>query len=170
MIFRPAGWTAGIGDMRDLKTRGIPSLDRALTILEVLAHSRRGQSLADLARRFSVPKSSLHCALLTLERRGYLERDVTTRRYVFGLRLFSLVNSAISQVKVKEAALPILHSLMDQTQMTIHMAILDQGEAVLVNKIEPPGLFRLATWIGKRMDIHCTGVGSTLSESQLVSA
>jgi len=148
--------------MRDLKTHGVPSLDRALTVLEMLAHSRRGQSLADLARRMSAPKSTLHCVLLTLERRGYLERDETSHRYVFGLKLFSLVNSAISQVKVNEVALPVLHSLMEQTQMTIHMAILDQGEAVLVNKIEPPRLLRLATWIGKRMDIHCTGVGKAL--------
>jgi len=148
--------------MRDLKTHGVPSLDRALTVLEMLAHSRRGQSLADLARRMSAPKSTLHCVLLTLERRGYLERDETSHRYVFGLKLFSLVNSAISQVKVNEVALPVLHSLMEQTRMTIHMAILDQGEAVLVNKIEPPGLLRLATWIGKRMDVHCTGVGKAL--------
>lgn len=148
--------------MRELKTHGVPSLDRALAILELLGHSHRGQGLADLARRLSVPKSSLHCVLLTLERRGYLEREDITRRYVFGLKLFSLVNSAISQVKIREVALPILHSMVDQTRLTIHLAILDQGEAVLVNKVEPPGLLRLATWIGKRMDLHCTGVGKAL--------
>lgn len=42
------------------------------------------------------------------------------------------------------------------------MAILEQNEGVLVEKIEPPGLFKLATWIGKRMEVHCTGVGKAL--------
>lgn len=148
--------------MRNLKTRDVPSLDRALAIFEILAHSRRGNSLAELARRLFVPKSSLHCVLLTLERRGYIERSETTHRYVLGLKLFSLVNSAINQLTVNEAALPVLRSLMNQTHLTVHMGILDQGEVVLVNKIDPPGLFRLATWIGKRMEIHCTGVGKAL--------
>jgi DNA-binding IclR family transcriptional regulator len=33
---------------------------------------------------------------------------------------------------------------------------------VLVEKVEPPGVFKLATWLGKRMDLHCTSVGKAL--------
>lgn len=148
--------------MRDLKTEGVPSLERAFAALETLAQSRRGQSLADLARRISMPKSSLHCVLLTLERKGYVERDRNTYRYVIGPRLFSLAHLGINQSSVKEAALPVLHSVMQETKLTVHMAIQDGAEAVLIEKIEPPGLLRLATWVGKRMEIHCTGVGKAI--------
>jgi DNA-binding IclR family transcriptional regulator len=51
---------------------------------------------------------------------------------------------------------------MESTSLTVHMAILEQHEAVIVEKIEPPGMVKLPTWVGKRMDLHCTGVGKAL--------
>jgi DNA-binding IclR family transcriptional regulator len=33
---------------------------------------------------------------------------------------------------------------------------------VLIAKVEPPGLLGLASWIGRRMDVHCTAVGKAL--------
>jgi len=42
------------------------------------------------------------------------------------------------------------------------MAIFEQNEAVIIDKVEPPGLVKVSTWIGKRMDMHCTGVGKAM--------
>jgi DNA-binding IclR family transcriptional regulator len=46
--------------------------------------------------------------------------------------------------------------------MTVHMAILDRDEVVVVGKVEPPGGHRVATWVGKRVDPHCTSLGKCL--------
>lgn len=81
---------------------------------------------------------------------------------MFGLQLFSLANMAVSGLRLHEEAGPYLRELVKQTGLTVHMAILEHREAVLVSKSEPPGIFRLATWIGKRMDLHCTGLGKAL--------
>jgi DNA-binding IclR family transcriptional regulator len=145
-----------------LKTQSVPALERSLTILEMLAKSRRGLGLSELARNLQVPKSSMHCLLLTLERRGYLHRHKHTHRYLFGLKLFSLANMALAKIELREQAAPLLRTLMESTGLTVHMAILDQDGVVLVDKVEPPSIFKLATWIGKRMDAHCTGVGKAL--------
>ncbi|MCS6806830.1 MAG: IclR family transcriptional regulator, partial [Blastocatellia bacterium] len=51
---------------------------------------------------------------------------------------------------------------MEQTKLTTHLAILEQGEAVYVEKVEAPGLVKIDTWVGRRMDINCTGVGKAL--------
>lgn len=148
--------------MASLKTQSVPALDRALTILEVLAESKKGLSLSQLTRSLGWPKSSTHCLLLTLERRGYLHRNEQTGQYMFGLKLFGLANIALSGIELREQAAPFLQALMERTRLTVHMAILERDEAVLIDKVEPPGLFKLATWIGKRMDVHCTGVGKAL--------
>lgn len=148
--------------MAAIRTQSVPSLDRALTLLELLANSKTGLSLPDLVLKTELPKSSIHCLLVTLERRGYLHRNRRTGRYVFGLQLFSLANTAISGLKLHDEAAPFLRSLVRATGLTVHMAILENREAVLVSKLEPPGIFRLATWIGKRMDLHCTGLGKAL--------
>jgi DNA-binding IclR family transcriptional regulator len=144
------------------KTPSAPSLERGLSVMELLANSRNGLPLADLARQLALPKSSVHCLLLTLERRGYLHRNERTNRYLFGLRLFSLANMALSGLEVRERAAPFLHKLAEKTRLTVHLAIPEQNEAVLLDKVEPLGAIRLATWLGKRMDVHCTALGKAL--------
>ncbi|MGA8153711.1 MAG: IclR family transcriptional regulator [Terriglobales bacterium] len=42
------------------------------------------------------------------------------------------------------------------------MAVLERDEAVIIEKVEAPGLVRLASWIGRRLDANCTGVGKVL--------
>jgi DNA-binding IclR family transcriptional regulator len=159
---RPLDWTCEGITMADIKTPSVPAVERALSIMELLAFVRHGLTLPELSRRLELPKSSAHCLLVTLERRGYLHRNEQTNRYLFGRKLFGLANTALTGLKLREQAAPLLRALMRETRLTVHMAILEQGEAVLVEKIEPPGLMRLATWVGKRMDLHATAVGKAL--------
>jgi DNA-binding IclR family transcriptional regulator len=144
------------------RTRSAPAVDRALSILEMLATTGHGLTLPDLARRLDLPKSSVHCLLLTLERRGYLIRNECTGRYLFGLRLFGLAKLALCRIGLRERAAPFLRELMRRTHLTVHMAILEQDEAVVVEKFEPPGMLQLASFVGKRMELHCSGVGKAL--------
>jgi DNA-binding IclR family transcriptional regulator len=145
-----------------LATQSVPALEKALSILEMLAASRAGLSLPEIVKRSGLPKSSVHCILVTLQRQEYLYRNETTGRYMFGLKLFSLANMALSGLKLREQAVPYLYSLTQQTHLTTHMAILEQNEAVLVAKVTGPLASRLATWLGKRMEVHCTGLGKAL--------
>jgi DNA-binding IclR family transcriptional regulator len=146
-----------------LATQSVPALEKALSILEMLAGSRAGFSLAEIVKRSGLPKSSVHCILLTLQRQGYLYRNESTGRYLFSLKLFSLANMALSSLRLREQAAPHLHALMRETRLTAHMAILEQNEAVLVAKVEGPAVSRMATWLGKRMELHCTGLGKALA-------
>jgi DNA-binding IclR family transcriptional regulator len=143
-------------------TPSVPSAERTLAILESLSVAKTGLTLPELSRRLGLPKSSTHCLLLTLERHGYLIRNQRTHRYMFGLKLFSLANLALNGIKLREQAAPFLHALMQRCGATVHMAILEHDEAVIVEKVEPPGGTRLATWVGKRLDLHCSGVGKAL--------
>ena len=143
-------------------TQSVPSLDKALSILEMIASSHSGLSLPDLVKKSGLPKSSVHCILVTMQRREYLHRNENTGRYMFGLKLFSLGNMALSGLQLREQAEPCLFALMQQTRLTTHMAILEQDEAVLIAKVSGPSIFSLATWIGKRMDVHCTALGKAL--------
>jgi len=144
------------------RTRSVRSLERALSILEILVHFPDGLTLAQIARKLRVPKSSLHCILLTFQRCGYLSRDEQTRRYRFELKVLSLADAALSGLILRDRAAPHLYNLMRDTGLTVHMAVLERFDVILVSKVEPPGLLRLATWVGKHMEAHCTGVGKAL--------
>jgi DNA-binding IclR family transcriptional regulator len=145
-----------------MKTPSVPSLERGLAVLELLGNSRAGLTLPEIARELGLPKSSVHCLLVTLERHRYLHRNERSSRYMFGSRLFSLANTSLSGLQVRQVAAPHMHALMERTTLTTHLAILERNEAVLVEKVEPPGVFKLATWLGKRMDLHCTSLGKAL--------
>ena len=143
-------------------TASVSSVDRALTFLETLAKSNRGMTLADIARKLRLPKSSAHCILLTLERRGYIYRVPSTHRYLFGMRLLNLAQEALGRLELRARASAPLRRLLEKTHMTVHMAIYEDGEAVLVEKLEPHTAVKMASHIGRRLDLHCTGVGKAL--------
>jgi DNA-binding IclR family transcriptional regulator len=148
--------------MPALKTRTVPSLDKALCILELLTHSRAGLTLPDLVQQSGLAKSSVHYLLVTLERRGYVHRNGRAGRYLLGTKLFGLANSALRGLALRQKTAPLLASLRLKTGLTVHMGILEGSETVLISKHEGHNSRPLATWLGKRMEMHCTGVGKAL--------
>ncbi len=140
----------------------VPSVTRALNILELLAQSQRGLTLSDISRRLGLPKSSTHVLIRTLETAGYLRGSKANGKFCFGLKLISLSNMALENLDLREQARPFLLGLMARTGLTVHLAILEGAEAVIIEKIEAPGLLRLATWVGRRLDANSSGVGKAL--------
>lgn len=145
------------------KTGPVPALERALSILEKLARSRQGLTLSQLSRYLELPKSSVHCLLLTFERCGYLNRDSHSGRFRLGLRICDLASAALRNVGLRDLAAPLLRQLQERTGLTVHLAILERGQAVIVEKCEPPGSSQVPTWLGKCMDLHCTALGKALA-------
>lgn len=140
----------------------VPAVERALAVLEILAESKRGFSISEMARRLKAPKSSIHLIVTTLERRGYLLKNQQSRRYFIGLKLVSVARLALDSFELRQQAMPFLLSLAAKTGLTVHMAVLEGNEAVLIERIESPGLVKLNTWIGQRMHVNCTALGKAL--------
>lgn len=144
------------------KTKSVPALERALAILELLARSHSGLTFSQISRKLDFPKSSIYCLLLTFEREGYLRRIPSTGKYLCGMKLVSIANMALDGIVLREQATLFLRALLERTGLTVHMAVLERGEATLIAKAGVPGAPRVATWIGKRLDLHCTSLGKCL--------
>lgn len=151
----------------DVKTKSVPSLEKAMAILEELAKSQNGLSIGELARSLSLPKSSTYGILLTLERLGYLHRVDNTGRFMFGMKIFTLANMAMIGLNLRKLAASHLRTLMLQTNLTVHLAILERNEVVIIEKVESPYTPKVETWVGKRMGIHCTAAGKSLISNWL---
>lgn len=144
------------------KTQSVPALERALNILECLANSQHGVTHSQLTRRLQLPRSTCHALLLTFERCGYMERDNETGRYRLGFKLYTVANKALSGIRLRDQAAPILHQLGWETGLTVHLAVFVENEVVLIAKIGTPGTPKIATWVGKRLGLHCTALGKAL--------
>jgi len=145
-----------------VKTTSAPAVERALDILELLSSSKAGLTLSDLSSSLDVHKSSVHYLLDTLLRRGYVHRNEVTKRLLLGLKILTLSDAALAGVELRRHAAVHLRRLMEKSGLTVHLAVLEGDEAVLVDKLEPAGAARVSTWVGKRMDLHSSAVGKAI--------
>lgn len=137
-------------------------LDRAFSILNVLAASGHDASLVELARLVNLHKSTVHRLVMILESYRMVERDPQTGRYHLGLRLFELGTIAIGSFNVRERARPHLERVVFEVDETVHLCVLDAGEVLYLEKIEPSRSVRMACRVGKRNPAHCTAVGKAM--------
>lgn len=138
------------------------AVERALNILEAIAERGSGLTNAELSRKLKIPKSSASYILRALERRGYLRRERLSGKYRLGLKVVSLSRGVLSGVDIRELARPVMRQLVERCQLTSHLAVLDEGRAVYVDKVEAPGFIKMDTWVGRRMEAHATAVGKSL--------
>jgi DNA-binding IclR family transcriptional regulator len=138
------------------------SVERALSIFELVAQRSGGFTNSEISRRLEIPKSSASYILRVLDQRGYLQRDTDSGKYRLGLKLLGLAQSAMTGIDVREASMPVLAELVEQTRLNAHLAILDRGEVVYVAKAEAPGFIKVDTWVGRRNDAHSTSMGKAI--------
>lgn len=148
------------------KGRGSPYrvqvLERALAILETLAGEESEPTLIELSERLGLHKSTVHRLLVVLEQYRLVERNQHGGGYRLGLKLFELGSKAVARLDLRERARPYLEQLVYETGETAHLCILDHGEALCLEKVEPPRSVRVPTNIGQRHPAHCTAVGKAL--------
>lgn len=148
------------------------SIDKALSILELLSRSPQGMRMIDISRGLELPKSSTHVALEALRRRGYVERD-GAGAYRLGLKLFETANRMLSQLDVRQVARPWLEALTRRTGLTSHLAALDGSDVVYLDRVDGPGFVKFDTYVGKRARLDLTAVGraiaSTFSDERLAT-
>ncbi len=152
--------------MSDSETKPSPYrvqvLDRALAIIDTLAGEGPDASLMDLSEKLHLHKSTVHRLLMILQRHRIVERQPRTGRYQLGLRLFELGSVAIARFNIRERARMHLRRLVLEVDETVHLCVLDSGEVLYVDKIEPSRSVRMASRIGRRNGVHCSAVGKVM--------
>ena len=139
------------------------TVERTLSILETVAQSTGGLTNSDISRRLKMPKSSASYVLRILENRGYLTREINSGKYRLGLKLMGLTRESATHTDIREVAKPIMESFVKRHKLSTHLAVLDNGRAVYVEKVENPNSFiKMDIWIGHRLPIHSTAIGKVL--------
>jgi DNA-binding IclR family transcriptional regulator len=144
------------------KTPSLPSVQRALDVLDHISSSYHGLTLAQLTRSLGFPRSTMHCLLLTLERLGYIQRSSPRGPYLCGPRLLELSSKTLAGSSLREIGMPVLRSLMQRTKLVTHMAMLDRHQVKIIAQIAPLDAL-LTTSIGQHLDMHCTALGKAIA-------
>jgi DNA-binding IclR family transcriptional regulator len=147
--------------MRDPGGEGAPSVaDRVFVVLECCAASNRPLTLVDLVDRTGLPKTTLHRVCWKLVKLGMLEHS--DLGFEIGTKLFALggMNPLLRRLRV--AAMPLMHTLVQRTGMATNLAVLADDRALIVEEVygrQTPPMRRM---VGGGLPLTATAVGKAL--------
>src|SRR5574340_1135244 len=138
---------------------GVQSVERAFDVLEIMATAGGSIGLSELAEAAGLPLPTIHRLTRTLVARGSV-RQLPSRRYALGQKMIRLGESATQLIGAWSR--PHLAELVKATGETANMAVLDGTAAVYVAQVPSEHAMRMFTEVGRRVYLHCTGVGKAL--------
>ena len=109
-----------------------PAVQKAFQILNVVAESKKGLGLSELAHMLGFSKSSTHGLIQALVMTGSLEEDPQKRKYYLGPTLVELAFRSWNYLRVTERAQPMLEELRDRIGETIFLGVLSKSRGVIV--------------------------------------
>jgi IclR family KDG regulon transcriptional repressor len=144
----------------------VPALTRALDILELFLKDGHPRSIPEITRELQLPRSTVHDLIKTLADRSYLNViESSPRRYSPGLRLFQLGSLYRSGVDPQRLSQQVAAEVANRCDETVHVAILDNLDAVYIAKADTSQAVRLVSSIGAILPANCTAGGKVLLSS-----
>jgi IclR family KDG regulon transcriptional repressor len=140
-------------------------VERAVDLLATFSAAEPELSLTQLSSRLNLSVSTAYRLLVTLEDRGYVERNPQTGSYSLGVACLDLGTVFLSKVDMRDRVLPLLEHLRGECRETVHLAIIDrdQMQVIYLDKLEgllPIGM--MGSRVGGRAPAYCTGLGKCL--------
>ncbi len=141
----------------------IKSLVKALNIIKLFTPAKSEWRVKEIVEALGYHKSSVQRLVTTLATEGFLEKTRPKGSFFkLGPMLLMLGNVASQSTDLRRVARPFLRKLVEQTQETSHLCVVDQSTCYYLDKIDSQQAIRLSTYVGQRLNLHCSGVGKAL--------
>ncbi len=139
----------------------VPSVDRAVALLDVLAEADESVALADLQRRTGFPKSSLHGLLHTLTQLGLIYRN-DEQRYSLGSKCLQWADAYAHQTRVIQAFNEATRSLAALQEETVMLAVLQKANVQYLGCREGNRSLAVKFRVGGSFPAACTSTGKAI--------
>ncbi|WP_407494073.1 IclR family transcriptional regulator [Pseudooceanicola sp. MF1-13] len=143
-------------------TTAVQSVDRALTLLELISKDPEGSRLSDLARTAGLAASTTHRLLTALEQRGFAQVDASTGRWHVGRAAHSVGATWGKTRTLLAPATPFLRRLRDATRETANLGIIENGRVITIAQAESREIMRAISPPGGSAPIFCSGMGKAI--------
>jgi DNA-binding IclR family transcriptional regulator len=175
-----AGLSAGVSTPGSEATNGdsqsgglVQSVDRALSILEVLA--RDGEAgVTEIAADLGVHKSTAFRLLATLEAHRLVEQDGERGRYRLGVGNLRLAGATTARLDLVQEARPVCRQLASETGETVNITVRAETSALYLDQVAGSSALQSHNWVGQHIPLHATSNGkvllSELEDAQLKKA
>jgi DNA-binding IclR family transcriptional regulator len=140
---------------------GVQSVDRALTILEVLSRVPEA-GVTEIAAELGVHKSTAFRLVTTLEAHRLVEQTSDRGRYRLGLGLLRLAGATTARLDLVQEARPVCRQLAADTGETVNVAVLSDSSALYLDQVAGSSALQPHNWVGQHIPLHATSNGKVL--------
>ncbi|KAB0668839.1 IclR family transcriptional regulator [Oryzomonas sagensis] len=137
----------------------IQSVTNALDLLEQFQSGGGELSFNHLVDSMHLSEDKVLRLLTTLEKRNYIEKDMTTGRCRLGLQALRLGQSAIRHMGLLRHARPVLESQVHQHNETTYIAVLRDSFSICLDAVESSQPVRVVPRLGACLPTYCTAGG-----------
>ena len=140
---------------------GVAAVDRAFAILSAFNIEQDCLSLAEIARRTGLYKSTILRLIASLEKAGFVRR-LSDGRYSVGpepLRLSQLYQTSF---RLRDVIHPLLESITEESGETSSFYVLENGSRVVLFRVEPKRAVRVSVLEGARFPLQAGASGKIL--------
>lgn len=151
-----------LGHEHALARENVPdrSVARVSAVLGAFDAEHVELRVSDISRRTGLPKSTTSRLVRELVDYGFLERVGANLQ--FGIRMFEYGELADRHHGLRATALPFMADLRETTRQTVHLAVLDELDAVYVERLNSKDGPRMPSRAGGRLPAHTSAVGKAL--------
>jgi DNA-binding IclR family transcriptional regulator len=140
---------------------GVQSVDRAVSVLEILARSG-GAGVSEVAADIGVHKSTAFRLLSALEDRGLVEQATDRGKYQLGFGILRLASAIPGRLDLVRQARPVLDELAIRFGETVNLAVIRSQYAVNLDQARSAAAVAAQNWIGQLTPLHATSSGKIL--------
>jgi DNA-binding IclR family transcriptional regulator len=144
----------------DASRPGIQVIARAANILRALEDEPAGLSLGEIARKVSLPRSTVQRIVAALADEQLVIAATPTSRVKLGPTLVRLATSA--NVDIGQIITPSIQQLSRELRETVDASILKGDSAVFIDQALGSHRLRAVSAIGESFPLHCTANGKAL--------
>lgn len=140
----------------------LSTLRRGLEILGLFLDTNTRWDTTRIAKHLGLTKSTTYKYIQTLERAGFLVRELDGSTLRLGPRVLELEQSARNPFHVVDLAYPVLEDLVAQTNESALLAGRMGNKAVCLGKVESRHSLKLSYRLGETYPLHAGGTAQVL--------
>src|SRR3954468_22232190 len=139
----------------------VQSVDRALTILELLA--RDGEAgVTEIAADLGGHKSTASRLLATLENHRLVEQVGDRGRYRLGIGNLRLAGATTARLDLVTESRPVCRQLAADTGETVNITVRSETSALYLDQVAGSSAVQSHNWVGQHIPLHATSNGKVL--------
>ena len=135
----------------------VQSIERAFVLLRTIAQYPDGITVTDLARRTSLPKSTVSRFIAALEQESAIAR--VDNALFIGTGIADLLTNSLHTSTIAALARPYLEALAAEFDETVGLGVPEGPCVHYIDQITTNHVIQVRNWTGERFPLHTTSSG-----------